>query len=230
MGRIRYDRDDAWSRFHHLGNVTRIALDAFSLSNIETPNLSDDYLVSDEFEVSHLPEILNSLHESHIEDQILEKDIGKRLLLQTMAATIYAAFEHSVIMIYAAFQTAKGETEILSPRNKGEYWKALKHLKQQGVLVEDMQGYTHVDLARQVRDAVMHRGGLVDADDAAFQDALCKSFPNQLVSFGCDDHYRQIALHDSFVWHLLSVGKNIIDSLHDHLVRLLPNEDASVLQ
>lgn len=227
MCELRFDHHDAWSRFHHQRRVLELALEGLSISNNATDEFDD--LVGETIDDTvEREEILEGWRES----QILEHEIARRILLQSLVASIYGTFEFSIIQLFANYeQIADGQSSIdHGPGiDLSENKSFIKALRNQGIEISTYPGYDRIELARQIRHAIMHRGGLVDLNMSEEQKALnaallCALNQNWLISgkpFAESDSLVQIDIDPAFVSNLLSVCMEVIDRTHHELLAKL---------
>ncbi len=224
---LTYDVNDAWSRFHHQQNVLELALESLAAVNIETDRFSDS-----EEETFGDPDEHERFVQDRVESQIMEREIAKRVLLQSLVASIYGTFEFSIIQLFANFErVAKRQTEVshgpgidLSTGKKFN-----KKLRSEGIELSAYDQYHRIELAKEIRHAVMHRGGLVDLNmkekDKEYYVALLKAlregWPISGTPYAGRDDLVQIDMDPAFVRNLLSVSKTILDRVNADLVAKL---------
>lgn len=224
---LTYDVHDAWSRFHHQENVLRLALEGLSPANIETAEFSD--IAKETFNNTAEREEFMA---SWVESQLVEREIARRVLLQSLVASIYGTFEFSIIQLFANYERlAKSQSNLShGPRvdlsRNGEFIQALSS---HGIELSAYDQYDRIELAKEIRHAIMHRGGLVDlkmnnkqkGHCAALLRALQEGWPISGRPYADSIDLVQIDIDPAFVGNLLSVCKHVLDCVHNDLVAKL---------
>jgi len=227
MCELRFDHDDAWSRFHHQQNVLELALEGLSVRSIEIHTIAeaDDEAFCD-------PAEREEFIEGWLRSQIMEREIARRFLLQSLVASIYGTFEFSIIQLFANYEKiANGQSALAhGPRiDLSANGKFSNALSSHGIELSAYPEYDRIELAKQIRDAIMHRGGLVDLDMSDRQrehlavliSALREGWPISGRPFADSPNLLQIDIDPAFVRNLLAVCKDVVDRVrHDLLAKL----------
>lgn len=224
---LSYDINDTWSRFHHQSNVLELALESLAPVNIETDRFSDS-----EEETFGDPDEHERFVQDWVESQIMERDVAKRVLLQSLVASIYGTFEFSIIQLFANFKRkTKRQSEVSHGHgiNLSTGSKFIEKLRAEGIELSKYEQYHRIELAKEIRDAVMHRGGLVDLNMgdkdkeryAALRKALQEGWPVSGAPYADCEDVVQIDMDPAFVRNLLSVSKTILDRVNADLVAKL---------
>lgn len=215
MGSFIFDHNDAWSRFHHLRNVLNLTRDAFGPTAIDLDEIREmvsDSMISQEEQSEHVESLQNS--------RLLEQEVAARFLTQSVAAAVYASFEFSLINLVRLFQICAHGSSSLDPRDQRCFRKAVAALEEQGVAT-DSDDFQHLKVLRDVRHAMMHRGGLLnrnDARDAKIIEILTRSPSIWLLPCRDDDaEMLSIDMRFEYVHGAISSAKSIIDDASKRL-------------